>query len=367
MSYHTDLFSPETYEAFTRSDQSITGFRPRQKNAATRIRPGDKLVCYVTNVSRWAGILKVTSEYFEDSTPVFYPEDDPYVIRFRVKPQIWLPMEKAVPIHEDGVWKALSFTRGHDKEKSKWTGKVRNSLNPLSEKDGRFLEELLERQKKGGRTYELDGDDYRKLLGKRIRRADKMVTVSVPHEDEPEEEARDEQTIRESYQIQALLARIGEAMGFKVWIPPHDRSNVTREWTPDDGVLLDALPLSYGETTLKTIEQIDVLWLQRRAIVRAFEVEHSTAIYSGILRMADLLALQPNMAIHLHIVAPKGRKEKVLQEIQRPVFSLLERDPLRKICSFISYDRVRKLSDDRHLSHLSDTVLEAYEEYAEEV
>ena len=28
------------------------------------------------------------------------------------------------------------------------------------------------------------------------------------------------------------------------------------------------------------------------------------AIYSGLLRMADLLALQPNMNIRLHIVAP---------------------------------------------------------------
>ena len=57
MAYYTDLFSPETYEAFTQSDQSISGFRPRQKNAASQIKPGDKLVCYVTKVSRWVGIL----------------------------------------------------------------------------------------------------------------------------------------------------------------------------------------------------------------------------------------------------------------------------------------------------------------------
>ena len=367
MNFYTDLFSPVTYEAFTRSDQSITGFRPRQKNAATRIRPGDKLVCYVTKVSRWAGILEVRSEYFEDSMPLFYLEDDPFVIRFRVKPLVWLPMEKAVPIRDDHVWKALSFTRDCEKNSPRWTGKMRVSLNLLSEEDGRFLEELLEGQNTGGHTYELDEDRYRKLVGQRIRREDKMVSVSVPQEDEPEEEARDEQTIRESYQIQALLARIGEAMGFTVWLPRHDRSNIIRLWEPKDGVLLEALPLNYDETTLKTIEQIDVLWLQGRSIVRAFEVEHSTAIYSGILRMADLLALQPNMDIRLHLVAPYGRKEKVLQEIQRPVFSLLDRAPLSEICSFISYDSVRELSDEQHLSYLKDAVLEKYEEYAEEV
>ena len=59
------------------------------------------------------------------------------------------------------------------------------------------------------------------------------------------------------------------------------------------------------------------------SIVRAFEVEHTTSVYSGILRMADLLALQPNMDIKLHIVAPVEKREKVFQEIRRPVFSLL--------------------------------------------
>ena len=76
-------------------------------------------------------------------------------------------------------------------------------------------------------------------------------------------------------------------------------------------------------TTLKTIEQIDVLWLRKRSIVRAFEVEHTTSVYSGLLRMADLIALQPNMNIKLHIVAPVAKREKVFQEIRRPVFSLL--------------------------------------------
>jgi hypothetical protein len=85
------------------------------------------------------------------------------------------------------------------------------------------------------------------------------------------------------------------------------------------------LPLNYDNTTLDTIRRIDVLWLRGRAIVRAFEVEHTTAIYSGILRMADLAALQPNMDIKLHIVAPESRREQVFREISRPVFTLLEK------------------------------------------
>ena len=69
------------------------------------------------------------------------------------------------------------------------------------------------------------------------------------------------------------------------------------------------------------------------------EVEHTTAIYSGILRMADLLALQPNMDINLHIVAPEERRDKVFEQLRRPVFSLLEQQPLAEVCSFLSYEK----------------------------
>jgi hypothetical protein len=99
--------------------------------------------------------------------------------------------------------------------------------------------------------------------------------------------------------------------------------------------------------------------------VRAFEVEHTTSIYSGILRMADLLALQPNMDIKLHIVAPESRRDRVFQELQRPVFSLLEKGPLSESCTYLSYDSVRELSHEKHLTHLSDSVLDEYAEEAE--
>ena len=106
-------------------------------------------------------------------------------------------------------------------------------------------------------------------------------------------------------------------MGISVWIPKPTVTRYSENGDAENGTLLDRLPLNYDDTTLRTIEQIDVLWLRRRSIVRAFEVEHTTSVYSGILRMADLLALQPNMDIKLHIVAPEAKREKVFQEMRR--------------------------------------------------
>lgn len=367
MAYYLDLFSPETYEAFGRSDRTISGFRLRHRNVAQRVKSGDKFVCYMTRLSRWVGLLEVREGPFIDQTPIFYPEDDPFVVRFRVRELVWLPMEKAIPIHEAEVWERLSFTRGQSKTSSTWTGKLRGSLVRLDDSDGAFLEALLLAQVKSEVTYPVDPATYRKLTTHRVRRADKDVTVTVPEDAESEgEEDEGRPELRESTKIQALLVQIGARMGMQIWVPRSDRASVLAQWQGDPPPLLERLPLNYDETTLKTIEQIDVLWLKGRAIKRAFEVEHSTSVYSGILRMADLLALQPNMDIRLHIVAPVSRREKVFQELRRPVFSLLDRGPLSESCTYLSYDSVRELAEQPHLSHLSDSVLEEYEEEAED-
>ena len=81
--------------------------------------------------------------------------------------------------------------------------------------------------------------------------------------------------------------------------------------------------------------------------------------------MADLLALQPNMDIKLHIVAPHARRDKVFDELRRPVFSLLEKGPLSESCTYLSYDSIREMSRLKHLAHLSDSVLDEYAEEAE--
>jgi hypothetical protein len=365
MTFFTNLFSPDTYETFSRSNRDVSGFSKHQLAWARRVNRGDRFICYMTKLSRWVGVLEVLSECYPDDTPLFYPEGDPYVIRFKVRPVVWLQKDQTIPIREKHIWDRLSFTQGVAQNSPAWTGKVRISLNKLSDEDGQFLQDQLLTQQTAGQRYPVDEDEYRRLLAQKVRRPDKVVLVTVPADDqveEPDEPEDRTQAVRESARIQALLAVIGEKMGFKIWVPKADRSAVLQEWTPADGSLMSVLPLNYNEPTLQTIEQIDVLWLKGRAIVRAFEIEHTTAVYSGILRMADLLALQPNMDIKLHIVAPEARKAKVMGEIQRPVFSLLEKGPLSEYCTFLPYGSLRELAKLKHLQYLSDEVLEEYAE-----
>jgi len=365
MNYWTDLFTPETFEAFGRSDRTISGFRQSQRSIADNVRVGDKFICYMVRMSRWIGVLAVLEGPFTDDTPIFVPDDDPFVVRFKVRCAVWLPLEKTIPIHEPEVYSRLTFTRGV-KPGGYWLGPLRRSLVKLDQEDGEFLEALLQDLQAQDRVFHVDSQQYERALKRRIQRPDRSVLVSVPDDTILAQEEHSElSTDRESVRVQAALCRIGEAMGFKIWLPMADRCRVAEHWSAQAGVLLDRLPLSYDETTLDTIKRIDVLWLKGRAIRRAFEVEHSTAIYSGLLRMADLCALLPNINVPLHIVAPESRRDKVFQEITRPVFSLLENSPLSERCTYLSYGSVEELGELEHLSHTTDSILDEFEEHAE--
>jgi len=129
-------------------------------------------------------------------------------------------------------------------------------------------------------------------------------------------------------------------MGLDVWVARNDRSKIWNKVAL--GALprvIDDLPPQFNEAMNRTIELIDVLWLKGNTILAAFEVESTTSIYSGLLRMSDLLALQPNIAMDLYLVAPDDRRSKVEQEILRPTFNLRER-PLAEVCGFLPFSKL---------------------------
>jgi hypothetical protein len=238
-------------------------------------------------------------------------------------------------------------------------------------KDCTYLEEKLLEQKEKKIKYPFSESDEKKIKTSKIKLGNKKETVvSVPENDFSNEilQARisPKKEQRESIRIQSILSEIGEKLGFKIWIPNADRSRVLELWNPQKDSLLDDLPLVFDENTLKTIRNIDVLWVKRRSIIRAFEVEDTTSIYSGILRMADLLSLQPMLDIKIHIVAPSGRRDAVFEQITRPVFAVMEKGPLADICTYISYESISDLSKEKRLEYMTDSILDEYIEYASE-
>ncbi|RBL93052.1 hypothetical protein DF182_10915 [Chitinophaga flava] len=366
MAYYINLFSPATYEAFSNSDKSLSGFMENKRSIAKNLGPGDKLICYVTKLSRWIGVMEINSLLFENDKPIYLPVNDPYTLRFKINPAVWLPFEQGIPITDDRSFNHLSFTSTLPAGSNTWTVHLRSNLRRLKDEDGAYLEKILLQQQSAPVTYTLTDADQKKIdTSVTALQTTGAIELTIPEREDPV--ILSNQPIpKESIRIQAKLAEIGEKMGFSIWLPKADRQRVLEHWHTADNSLLETLPLNYVNAVLKTIENIDVLWISRNMIVRAFEVEHTTSVYSGILRMADLMALQPNMNVKLHIVAPQERRDKVFQEITRPVFSFMEHGPMKNTCTYLSYESVLLIAEDKHLASLKPTVLDEYDESAPE-
>ncbi|MBP8231793.1 MAG: type II restriction endonuclease [Rhizorhabdus sp.] len=126
-------------------------------------------------------------------------------------------------------------------------------------------------------------------------------------------------------EIQAWLRDIGLALGYDIWIASNDRGRLHDGVRLGEGCL-ESLPTSISTSTgADAIRLIDVLWLERGGdrVAAAFEVEHSTSIYSGIVRMLDLALSGSDLhaTAGLFLVAPDARESEVRAQIARPAFS----------------------------------------------
>jgi len=342
MNYWIDLFTGTTWREFREAGANVSGFRSKQVKTAKRMKKGDIFLCYLTGVMRWVGALEILGSS-SDAREIW--KEQKFPVRFDVKPLILLDPEHGIPMEQ--LEGRVRFYAG-PKDRGKFKGFVRSSLRPFDDpKDGELIFSMLREAEKNPISRPVDP---KKLARKPLYKVEpkkgtgKQATlVSVP---EPEEtpatafsespESTESATTRHS-EIRYQLLKLGAELGLDVWVARNDRG---RKW---DGAtlgslprMLDQLPTQFNEATTRTIELIDVLWLAGNSIVAAFEVECTTSIYSGLLRMSDLLALQPNLDISLYLVAPDDRRDKVEQELLRPTFSLREK-PLAKICGFLPF------------------------------
>lgn len=186
----------------------------------------------------------------------------------------------------------------------------------------------------------------------------KRGVVTVPEAMEGEERAADE--ITRHTEIQHLLLKLGADLGLNVWVARNDRSRLCRGTKLGNMPgMLDELPRQFDRATHRTIELIDVIWMRQKSIVAAFEIESTTSVYSGLLRMSDLAAMQPNISIQLYLVAPGARREKVFQEINRPTFSRFT-PSIAEMCKFVSFEKLEELISlaDSFINHLRPEFLE---------
>jgi hypothetical protein len=139
---------------------------------------------------------------------------------------------------------------------------------------------------------------------------------------------------------QFMLREIGKIVGCDTWMASNDQNRNYKGDRLGDDCLDDLPPFDIPLEAKKGIALIDTIWFQKDFPVCAFEAEITSSVYSGILRMADLMTVMPSSKLKLYIIAPLERKDKVLKELARPLF---QRIGLTDVCKYVSLESLELL------------------------
>jgi len=113
----------------------------------------------------------------------------------------------------------------------------------------------------------------------------------------------------------ALLAELGNRLGYSVWVGKKEQSDSDGMRSLGSFVTADLSDVSdIGD--LETVEMIDVVWVKKRKVVSAFEVESTTTMTSALVRGSNLLPETPK-----YLVIPEEREEQFTRKMKSPMFA----------------------------------------------
>lgn len=137
--------SPENFEATRERGFTVIGLKERRRNFALQMVPGDRIVFYLTRLGVFAGSLRLTSEMYEDRTPIWPGKPgnpDPYPWRFDAEPEWVLDEEDWVPAEEvkDRLEHVAKWPAEH------WRLAFQGQLRAVSENDAEALLDAMARR-----------------------------------------------------------------------------------------------------------------------------------------------------------------------------------------------------------------------------
>lgn len=136
--------------------------------------------------------------------------------------------------------------------------------------------------------------------------------------------------------MQTLLAGLGHLKGYDIWVPDGDVGRL--DWSLTERFPLRSTIPSGFERVRSILSEIDVVWVGsgRNTVEGLYEVEHSTPVYSGLLRFNDILLIDPKVS-RFSVVSNDTRRDLFARQLRRPTF---EKSGLTELCSFLEYANV---------------------------
>ena len=303
-------------EIYHGSDFIVWGAVPGPMNESRweKMAPGDVVLIYNGGRIRFAGEIAAKARN-KDLARYFWKEDD-----------------------AGSTWELMYFIVNEEK-----TDVPVEKLNPLFGYQSNYRPQGFSMINEAAVSN--FAQSYGDILGvlKTLERGEELIHLPTRKERVVEQiDGQIERVPTEHDEMQWRLIRLGQLARCDVWVPRSDQPKQFEGQAFRDFVLRE-----FHQTidVPRSIENIDVVWkFGPYSIKSAFEIEHSTSVYSGILRLSDLRAEAPNSNYPLFIVASENRKRKVFDELRRPTFS----GPclrLNEVIRFLGYERLREVDE----------------------
>ncbi len=119
----------------------VFGFKSTRRREAAQMRPGDKLIFYLTGIMKFGGLASVTSDYFEDRSPVFKAKKpgETYPFRVRVQPDVILEPSQYLDVKE--IAPRLQYTKKWPAEH--WRLAFQGNLHQVPPEDYELIAGLM--------------------------------------------------------------------------------------------------------------------------------------------------------------------------------------------------------------------------------
>lgn len=287
---------PERWPGIVR-DRSF-GLKGRKRAPASLkyAKPGEPCIVFVSEKQIFAGWGKITGGYYYDMDNEF-----PHRIRLEVT----LDFAKSVPIRS--MINELRFI----KNTTNWQAYFRKGIKSISLSDYQVIKAELEARPTSAETQ--------------------------PESQQGEEEALEPRTIvlhlsdiDSHSNAEGALLELGNLLGFDTYVTADDRNKEFRGKLLSKTATLQEMPEDCIPPGIKnTVRHIDVIWFEEKFPRYCIEVEHSTDITHGLLRLYRLKELKTSFMV----VAPTGAQDKFEREVKKAPF-----DSIRDSFRFNSYD-----------------------------
>ena len=138
--------SPENFEIARERGFDMFGYKSSRRRETAEMKPGDKLIFYLTGIMKFGGVADIASEVYEDRTPVFRSEKkaaEDYPFRTKTKPDRILDKDQFLDVKEFATRLEMTRRRGEH-----WRLAFQGNLHKINDEDYKEISDAVDAARK---------------------------------------------------------------------------------------------------------------------------------------------------------------------------------------------------------------------------